>query len=265
MILSSEQQAQIGVLLRHCGEIMCADPDPEHAKGEITQKDGAANYVTVYDVQVQTYLENGLIQIFPAAKFIAEEQENDPVSAARGLCFVIDPIDGTTNFIHHMGASAVSVALFSDGEPVYGAVYDPYRKELFFALVGCGAYLNGKKITVSDRDLPHALVSLGTAPYNRDALADAVFDKAKRIFLHCADIRRSGSAALDMCYVACGRTDAFFEEILSPWDFAAGQLIVSEAGGRLTDYAGKKPEFGYKSAVLCSNGCVHDSLLQLLN
>ena len=262
---TDELRDAVNALIRQSGRIMLGQADPEHERGAVSEKPGAANYVTQYDVRVQTALETGLSALFPQAKFFAEEQENDIEDAKRGLCFVIDPIDGTTNFIHHMGCSAVSVALFENGVPVYGAVLDPYRDELFYAVKGGGAFLNGAPIRASRRDLAHALVSFGTSPYDRARLADASFDRAKRIFLRCADLRRSGSAAIDICCVACGRTDAFFEDILSAWDFAAGGLILSEAGGRLSAYDGGLPGFGCKSSVLCTNGLLHGAMLELIN
>ena len=262
---SAAQTEGLYALMRQCGDVMRGAHAVEQREGEITEKPGSANFVTVYDVRVQEMLISGLSVLFPDAAFLAEEKENAAGQIQQGLCFVIDPIDGTTNFIHDMKCSTISVGLFDSGVPVCGAVLDPYRDELYTAVAGRGARLNGRPIRVSDRDLPHALVSFGSSPYDRLSNADRSFAVLKNIFLQCADIRRSGSAALDICFVACGRTDAFFEGVLSPWDFAAGGIILTEAGGRISDFSGAAIEPGKKSSVLCSNGSLHAQMLDLIN
>lgn len=264
-LITPEQNEKICALMRACGALMLGAHSVENHDGEITEKPGSANFVTVYDVAVQNRLIEGLKELFPDAAFLAEEKENGADFPSRGYCFVIDPIDGTTNFIHDMRCSAISVGLYYDGAPLFGAVLDPYRDELFSAVAGERALLNGTPISVSDRDLPHALVSFGSSPYDREAFADHSFAIVKNIFLHCADIRRSGSAAIDICFVACGRTDAFFEEILSPWDFAAGGIILAAAGGSITDFSGNSILPGKKSSVLCTNQKLHGAVLDLIN
>ncbi len=263
--ITNQQIEQICALMRACGALMLGAHSVEDRDGEITEKPGSANFVTVYDVAVQNRLIEGLKEIFPDASFLAEEKENAAAFPSQGYCFVIDPIDGTTNFIHDMRCSAISVGLFYDGAPLFGAVLDPYRDELFSAVAGERAYLNGKPISVSGRDLPHALVSFGSSPYDREALAEHSFAVLKNVFLACADIRRSGSAAVDICFVACGRTDAFFEEILSPWDFAAGGIILAAAGGTITSFSGDPILPGIKSSVLCTNKQLHGAMLRLIN
>ena len=264
-MITEMNTGKLNALVREAGAIMLEARDLEHASDMITEKPGAANFVTSYDVRVQNFLIDGLSSLFPDAYFFAEEKENDPAQALEGLSFLIDPIDGTTNFIHHMGVSAVSVALFDKGEAAYGAVYDPYRDELFYAVRGQGAFLNGTPIRVSDRDLSHALVSVGTSPYNRGESREKTFLRMHAVFMQVADLRRGGSAALDVCYVAAGRTDAYFEEELSPWDYAAGSLILREAGGRFTDFRNRVPAFGTKSPVLCSNVKIHEAVLLIIN
>ena len=265
MKISKEAQQAVLAAVRECGGIVLSAHGVEAQDGAVEVKPGAANFVTVYDVKVQQTLISRLLALFPEASVFAEEQDNADACFAGTFCFVIDPIDGTTNFIHDMKRSVISVALFYDGAPVFGAVYDPYMDEMFSAAAGEGACLNGARISVSDRPLEKALVSFGTSPYNRAETVDETFRRVKRIFLRCADIRRSGAAALDVCYVACGRTDAYFEDVLSPWDFAAGMLILREAGGELTDYAGGVPRAGEKSPVLCSNKLLHPEMLRLIN
>ena len=263
--LENEQKNAICRLMRSAGETVLEARQVEADAGAIREKPGDANFVTVYDVRVQTQLIEGLRGLFPDAVFLAEEDHCGSGVPQTGDCFVIDPIDGTTNFIHDMQCSAVSVALFRDASPLFGAVLDPYRGELFTAEAGKGAFLNGAPIRVSQRDLPHALASFGTSPYDRDRLGDVSFAAAKRIFMRTADIRRSGSAAIDICCVACGRTDLFFEFVLSPWDFAAGGLILTEAGGMITDFTGAQARPGAKSSVLCSNARLHKAALEIIN
>ncbi len=265
MMISEEKQQQILDIIRKSGALILSAHDLETRSDAITVKPGAANFVTEYDVRVQQTLIEALSGLFPGANFFAEEKENSAVSFQNAFCFVIDPIDGTTNFIHDMKCSAVSVALYYDGEPVFGAVYDPYLDEMFHASAGGGACLNGRPVSVSSRPLEKALVLFGTSPYNRDLYAKSTFDRVRNVFMKCADVRRSGSAALDVCYVACGRVDAYFEDILSPWDFAAGLLILNEAGGRMTSYAGEPPRAGEKTSALCTNKLLHPEMLQIIN
>lgn len=252
-------------LLRDCGEFMLSAHLLESNSNNIKKKSGDADLVTVFDEGVQNKLIDGILEIFPDAHFFAEEKENFEEDTKNGLCFVIDPIDGTTNFIHELGTSAISVCILKDGDPVFGAVYDPYRDEMFTAEKGKGAYKNGERIYVSERQLANSVVAFGTTPYKKAEYADKGFDIAKRIFVNCSDIRRSGSAAIDMANVACGRLDAFFECILSPWDFAAGYVLITEAGGTVTDFNGNIVSFSQPSQVLCSNNIVYKKLIALIN
>lgn len=234
------------------------------AEGSVNVKPGDANFVTVYDVKIQETLITGLKEIFPGAVFFAEEQDNSAVDVSKGTCFIIDPIDGTTNFIHDMGWSGISVGMLQDGVPTLGALYDPYRKEYYIAVKGRGAFLNGERIHVSDRPLGKSVISFGTSPYRKDDFADVSFRKAHDIYVKCADLRRSGSAVLDLYNVACGRLDGFFEFTLSPWDYTAGVVVVTEAGGRLTAFDGGSVTFDRDSSMLCTNSVIHDELMQIL-
>lgn len=229
----------------------------------IKVKDGDDNYVTAYDIETQKRLIESLSKIVPDAEFLAEESGLD-TSAPQGLYFVIDPIDGTTNFMHSLSHSAVSVALCNGDETVFGCVMNPYLNECFCAVRGEGAFLrkNGIEfpISVSDRTINNALVSFGTTPYDKSH-AQKTFSRVCEFFTLCRDIRRGGSAALDLCYVAAGRYDVFFELTLSPWDFAAASLIIKEAGGTFTDLNGKEIKKPCKTPVLASNGvCLEDAL-----
>lgn len=247
--------------MREAGELLHgAHP----AASEITVKPGDDNFVTACDVAVQEFLIARFSELLPGAGFLAEEQETHCIPSGR--CFIIDPIDGTTNLIHDYRHSAISVALCENGAVTFGAVLNPYSGELFYAARGEGAFLEtdgaAKRICVSARPLRDALVEFGTSPYYK-ALADETFALVKELFLRSRDIRRSGSAALDICYVACGRCDLFFETILSPWDYAAGSVILSEAGGLLTQIDGSAVRLEAPSSVLAANPGAHAEFLAL--
>ncbi len=260
--LSKEQEAVLIQTMRACGEIM-RNAHRDDVDDGIVEKTGTANFVTAYDVRVQQILMEKLSAILPDAKFFAEEKENSGEDTKNGLCFVIDPIDGTTNFIHDYKSSSVSVGLLFDGKPVFGAVYDPYKDEMYTAHVGEGAFCNGQAIHVSGYDLAHSLVCFGTSPYYKDELADDAFALAKELFISGSDIRRGGSAAIDMCAVACGRMDVFFENRLSPWDYMASYVIITEAGGCMHNYAGKPVVFDRADSVVCTNGVNTQDVLSI--
>jgi myo-inositol-1(or 4)-monophosphatase len=251
-------------LLRRAGEIMLSAHEVSHNEGGgVKVKPGTANFVTVYDVAVQEFLINAIKEEIPDAVFIAEEKENDSAVLMGEHCFIIDPIDGTTNFIHDYKRSSISLAMISRGETVFGAVYDPYLNELFHAEKGKGAYLNETPIHVSDREIGYAVVAFGTCPYYKDTLADNTFALAKDLFLVTSDVRRPGSAALDLSYVAAGRNDLFFELILSPWDIAAGALIITEAGGVITQGDGAPIDLSAPCPVFAGNPVAHPELLRI--
>ena len=182
-----------------------------------------------------------------------------------GKTWVLDPIDGTMNFIRDLGLSAVSLALVENGQTVLGIVYNPFRDELFCAEQGRGATLNGETIRVREtKELSGALVAVGTAPYYKPSVG-ACFDIYRELFLRGVDIRRLGSAAIDICYVAAGRFDCYYEFVLSIWDFAAARLILTEAGGKITDTAGAVTGSALKSPIVASNGFLHEELLSIIN
>ena len=224
---------------------------------------GQADFVTDVDYQVQSFLLSELAAFRPDIQFMGEEKDNSNIDFS-GLVWILDPVDGTTNLIHRFRQSSVSLALAENQTIIAGIIYNPYTDELFSALKGCGSSLNGQPVTVSScASLSDSLVSVGTSPYIHD-YADWNFRRAKEIFLRCQDIRRLGSAALDLAYVACGRTDGFYEIYLSPWDYAAGLLLIEEAGGRVTDFSGNPPDCSAPSSILATNGSVHEELRELL-
>ena len=231
--------------------------------GLIHEKGGTFNYVTEYDVAVQRFLESKLSELFPGSHFYAEEEGEDRRAAGTGRTFIIDPIDGTSNFIHGFGGCAVSVALFDNGEAEFGAVYLPFSDEMFYAERGGGAYLNGEPIHVNDLETEHALTLFGTTPYMRDTMCNAVTELMRGLFMCSVDVRRCGAAAADLCYVACGRAAAFAEILLSPWDYAAGNLIVREAGGVVSAFDGGPVSYVSKSSVIAANPRAYRRVFEL--
>ena len=254
-------EAQIEALIRNAGRIMRRVPDEVRNNPE--SKEGSSNFVTAYDVKVQEFLKKGLAELFPDATFFAEEDGESRRSLGAGYTFIIDPIDGTTNFMCGYNTSAVSVGLLLDGEPIFGAIYDPYRDEFFSAVKGQGAFCNGRPIRVSDRPVARGIVGIGAAPYRKDTLADTMLSMTGELFAAFADFRRSGSAALDICHVACGRLDAFCEPVLSPWDFAAGTVILREAGGVSTDFAGNPLTLSAPSSCVFGSRAAHGTALDI--
>ncbi len=228
------------------------------------KKEGHYNFVTDADVQVQNTLISELSALVPDAVFFAEEKENQQLTDA--YTFIIDPIDGTLNFMHDHARSAISIALMHMREPVLGLIYDPYRDEMFTALKGQGAYLNGARIHVSDMPFDRALVAVGTSPYYAE-LAERTMAIALDFLKQAGDLRRSGSAAIDLCYVACGRLDVSYELRLSPWDFCAGALLIQEAGGRFELPVNGKVsgrDYGKPGCVLTANQLCFDKALGII-
>ena len=174
------------------------------------------------------------------------------------FCFVIDPLDGTSNFIYGYRPSVVSIGLLKDGRPYIGVIYDPFDDLLFSAGSGQGAFMNGERIMSSDAPLAESLAIFGTAAYY-DEMLDKTFDAAKRLLPLCVDIRRSGSAAWDICCVASGKCGLFFEMKLQLWDFAAGAVIAEEAGCTITDIDGQPIAYTGPSSVLCISKGVRDT------
>lgn len=239
---------QIVQAVRDCSQIITKANRDEIV---INDKCGHANFVTMHDKKMQNELERRLLQILPEAVFVGEEEELHD-SIEKGYAFIVDPIDGTTNFIKDYHTSAISVGLTKDGEAYMGIVYNPYLDEMFTAIKGQGAYLNEKPIHVSNQPLDNGIVLFGTAPYYEE-LNKKSFEMAYDYFKRALDIRRSGSAAIDLCSIASGRAELYFELMLSPWDYAAGALIVEEAGGIVTTVEGEPITLHKGCSILARN------------
>jgi len=222
---------------------------------------GAVDLVTPFDLGAQEILVGRLAEAFPAHGFLAEEGLARP--GASDCRWVIDPLDGTTNFAHGFPVFCVSAALECSGRLALGFVYDPMRDELFRAEAGRGAFLNGAAIRVSGvSDLGRSLLATGF-PYDVRMSPENNLDHWGRFIVRAQAIRRCGSAALDLSYVACGRFDGFWELKLKPWDVAAGALIVAEAGGRVTDFDGR-PFTLTAPGVVATNGLIHEPIVEVL-
>jgi len=238
MIVNAERQA--GELIMHAHGIM-----PEN-------KTDARNVVTEYDRRVQDLLIGIFRDCLPSAHFFCEENDLQD-SLATEHAFIIDPIDGTANFVHGFHHSCVSVAYARFGKVCAAAIYNPYMDEMFTAVEGCGACLNGKTIRVNGESLSGSIACIGTSPYYMET-ADETFRVMRYMYEHALDIRREGSAALDLVAVASGRAGIYLEEKLSYWDYAAGALIVTEAGGTVFTVTGETvPSDGSKSSVLAGS------------
>ena len=251
-----EQLAQQAIaIVEQAGELICSIPRPH-----VYTKEGHANFVTEADMASQRFLIEHLSPLLPEAHFFAEEQEENKM--APGWNWVIDPIDGTTNFIRGYRPSSISVGLVKDGVGMLGIVLDPFAGELFSAVKGGGAFRNGEPIHVADIPLENALVAFGTAPYYQE-LKDATFAVAKELGVRCGDLRRSGSAAVDLCHLAAGQLDGFFELRLSPWDYAASTVILQEAGSVTGTAPGQAFTFEEKQPFLAGTPAVYPLLEEL--
>ena len=222
---------------------------------------GEVDLVTEADKESEQKIVSILRKRIPGVAVLAEESGVSEGTAGRR--FIVDPLDGTTNFAHGYPFFAVSIGFEQDGEIHAGVVYDPLREELFVAQKGEGAYLNGKKLRVSPAGgLRNSLLVTGF-PYDLKQDLTGNLLLFTRFMGEARAIRRDGSAALDLCYVAAGRVDGFWEEKLGPWDTAAGSLVVMEAGGRVTDFSGRAFSC-YGKDVLASNGVLHDEMLRVI-
>ncbi len=221
----------------------------------------AVDLVTDVDRGAQAIVVDGIRRAFPADTIVAEEDVGQ--AAVAGPCWYVDPLDGTTNFVHALPHFAVSIAFLDDGAARSAAVYDPSKDELFLAERGSGAFLGDRRLAVSRvAELDRALLVTGF-PYDRREHTDLYLGYFREFLRAAQDVRRFGSASLDLCYVAAGRFDGFWEWKLHPWDTAAGWLILEEAGGRVTDFDGG-PYDPWLPRILATNGAIHDEALGVM-
>ncbi len=235
---------------------------------ESVERKHAHDYVSYVDKGSERLIVSALRELLPEAGFITEEK-----TAQRGqspLCWVVDPLDGTTNFIHQYEPYAVSIALMEGKEVLIGVVYEVCADECFYAWKGGGAYLmhNAQcimhnKLRVSSQKIQDALLCL-QLPYNSDAYKPTIKRLIDQLYGNVGSIRMCGSAAMALCYVAAGRLDGYAEQYIGQWDYMAGSLIVMEAGGRVTDYAGSE-DFTQGNSVVATNGVIQGNLLDIIN
>ena len=228
----------------------------------ITKK-GTIDLVTEVDVAVEQMGRAVLAERFPTHQVLAEELENAPVGAQARYRWVFDPLDGTVNYAHGLPIFCSCLSLEINGCPEVAAVYDPTRRELFTAQRGAGAWLNGDRLQVSNAETVIDSLLCTGFPYNVHETVDEVVGLFGEFVARARAVRRLGSAALDLCYVAAGRFDGFWEQRLHPWDMSAGSLVVDEAGGRLSTLEGDlfETECGQ---IVASNGRIHDEMLRVI-
>ncbi len=232
---------------------------------------GRADFVTQVDRKSEEIIGETLLGAFPDSEIVGEELNPGGLSHAPrptphspSLQWIVDPLDGTTNYLHRFPQYSVSIAGRINGELAIGLVHDVPRGKTFSALKGAGAFMDGKRIQVSTiTDPAQCLIGTGF-PFTDMSLWDGYREQLERISHSVAGIRRPGSAALDLCDVACGRFDGFWESRLSPWDIAAGAIIVREAGGRITDYGGKD-DVVKRGPVVAGNPSIHEWLMKVIN
>jgi len=195
---------------------------------DVEIKTSISDKVTSMDIAVEEFLKEHLTKLISGCGFWGEE--SDPHALENEYVWVVDPIDGTANFVRDLMTSCVAVALLKDKQPIMGVVFNPYRDEMFCAELNGGAYLNGKEIVVSDKPFSEGMYYTSLAPYNKEDVKVAL-NILEEVYLQSDDMRRFGSAEIELCLLACGRADLYFEVRLNPWDYAAGGLILTEAGG----------------------------------
>ncbi len=249
-------KAIVEPIIRRAGQMMLDFTDPA-----VSGKGRHADFVTEADVAVQNYLIDALSAAVPGADFFAEEKSGNVLTD--GLTFIIDPIDGTTNYFRHRRCSAVSIGLLEHCQPLLGMIYDPYRDELFHAEKGRGAWCNGERLRVSDTPLDRAVIGLGTSPYYEE-LFDVTAASFRGLLPRIADLRRTGSSCRELCDVARGVSDGHFEWRLQPWDYAAGTLIVQEAGGKCGNILGGDVTYDQGIPHMAANARIFDEMQEIL-
>ncbi len=239
---------------------------------------GDADFVTAVDTEISDFIKKGLAEIAPGIAFVTEEEREHNNAPER---FILDPIDGTANLVRDYRKSSISLGHYKNGEVLFGVVFDPFTSEMFFAVKGKGAhYYNARsgvagllrtgvenytKHPLRVSDLPHtkAIVEFGAGSTNKVVAAES-FALGQKIFENCQDLRRICSSALAICYIAAGRTDGYFERKIKPWDYAAGLLILNEAGGLISQWNGEELPFNTPSTIVAGNADTYAYLLSVL-
>jgi myo-inositol-1(or 4)-monophosphatase len=245
-------------LARAAGDVL------KHYSGREKQVElkGRANLVTVADKESEALIISRIRQRYPNHSILAEESGASGSSDASEGKWIIDPLDGTTNFAHQYPFFCVSIAFEQAGEIRCGAVYDPWRDEMFSGARGMGSFVNGQRLRVSDAPTLRSSLIMTGFPYGFRDKITRILSQFEDFLVESQAVRRGGSAALDLCYAALGRVDGFWEMDLHPWDTAAGVIILEEAGGRVTDFAGN-PFSIYGKEIVASNGHIHDEMVSL--
>lgn len=241
--------------------------------GEVENKN-PNDFVTAVDTAISDFIKSGLAALYPQVGFMTEEEDKHCLG---GECFILDPIDGTTNLIYDYKMSSISLAYVKQGRVEFGAVFNPFTNELFFALRGKGAHFYDtcggvdellalgvenyevNKLVTASRPMSRALIEFGAGSSYKE-MASENFDRARKIFCECLDIRRTCSTALAICYIAAGRMDGYFEKIIKPWDFAAGILVLEEAGGISSDWQGNPLPLDKETTIICATKSVYSGL-----
>lgn len=235
--------------------------ESRHFQREKVQEKNSHDYVSYVDKESERRIVARLRELLPEAGFIAEEGSGSLTTEE--FCWVVDPLDGTTNFIHNNAPFCVSIALRNREEILLGVVYEVCRDECFWAWKGSPAYLNGQEIRVSSIDnLDQAFIELGF-PYDAERFRPIITKLIERLYGRVGGLRLLGSAAVELCYIAAGRFEARFEGLLGPWDVAAGSIILTQAGGHVTDFSGGDT-FYSGHEVLATNGKIHGQLLKII-
>jgi myo-inositol-1(or 4)-monophosphatase len=249
---------EVIVLSKSIGAWMKAQTNVHEEMAEVKSEN---NLVTYVDKESERRFVEGLRALLPEAGFVAEEGTGE--RNASGLNWVIDPLDGTTNFVHGMPVWCTSIGLCDGITPILGVIYDPNTDECFSAYQGGGAFLNGKPIRVSQvTSVQQSLLATGF-PYDDFGREEAYIELFRKLIRGTRGLRRLGSAALDMAWTACGRVEGFYEYGLNPWDVAAGAIIVQEAGGIVTEFNGGN-DFVFGEDLVCTNGHTHAEMLRII-
>ena len=259
MINLEELTKQVRVLAMETGKFL--KKERTHFQREKVQEKNAHDYVSYVDKESERRIVARLQELLPEAGFIAEEGSGSLTTEE--YCWVVDPLDGTTNFIHNNTPFCVSIALRNREEILLGVVYEVCRNECFWAWKGSAAYLNGEEIHVTNiNNLDQSFIELGF-PYDAERFRPIITRLIERLYGRIGGLRLMGSAAVELCYIAAGRFEARFEGLLGPWDIAAGSIILTQAGGKITDFSGGD-SFYSGHEVLATNGQIHEQMLKII-